>query len=182
MQSARPSTGRAVGLILALTLPCLFLFHAVPASAAPEKIRLHVDDYVIDVQLQPVTHKLTAHAKVKFTALEDLATATFELNNTLRVTHVTDDQGKELQAERVSQDNTVRIALPSGLAKGSSTSLTFGYEGTLQTADDSPVQGLKLAYIGNDISYLLYAARWFPMSNYGINRFTATITRSEERR
>jgi predicted negative regulator of RcsB-dependent stress response len=174
MQFARRSAGRAVGFLL-LTLTCLLALQATPAFAAPEKIRLHVDDYVIDAQLQPLSHKLTARAKVKFTALEDLATATFELNNALRVTHVSDDQGKELQAERVSQDSTVRVALPAGLSKGSSATLTFDYEGTLQSADDSPVQGLKLAYIGNDISYLLYASRWFPMSNYGINRFTATM-------
>ncbi|HEY3930025.1 MAG TPA: M1 family aminopeptidase [Candidatus Koribacter sp.] len=171
MQSARRLTRRAVGLIAAVILVA-----SLPLYAAPEKIRLHVDDYVIDAQIQPVTHKLTAHTTVKFTALEDLATATFELNNALRVTHVADDKGQELQAERVSQDNTVRVALPNGLPKGQSTALTFDYEGTLQSADDSPVQGLKLAYIGNDITYLLYPARWFPMSNYGINRFTATIT------
>ena len=173
MLSARRSAGRAVGPILGF-LFCLL--STVPALAAPEKIRLHVDDYVIDAQLQPVTHKLTARTKVKFTALEDLATATFELNNGLRVTRVSDDKGQELQAERVSQDNTVRVALPNGLPKDQSMSLTFDYEGTLQSADDSPVQGLKLAYVGNDISYLLYPSRWFPMSNYGINRFTATIT------
>jgi hypothetical protein len=176
MQSVRRSTGRAVGLILLVLGLCFVAFQPLSVEAAPEKIRLHVDDYQIDAQLQPIAHKLTARAKVKFTALEDLATATFELNNALRVTKVTDDQGKELQAERVSQDNTVRIALPSGLAKGSSTTLTFDYEGTLQSADDSPVQGLKLAYVGNDISYLLYASRWFPMSDYGIDRFTSTIS------
>ena len=37
------------------------------------------------------------------------------------------------------------------------------------------MQGLKLASIGDDTSYLLYASRWFPVSGYGINRFTATI-------
>src|SRR5262249_43529920 len=35
--------------------------------------------------------------------------------------------------------------------------------------------GLKLAYIGEDTAYLLYPARWFPITNYGIDRFTATI-------
>ena len=45
----------------------------------------------------------------------------------------------------------------------------------LDSADDSPVQGLKLAYIGDDTSYLLYAGRWFPVNAYGINRFTATM-------
>src|SRR5262249_33910930 len=34
---------------------------------------------------------------------------------------------------------------------------------------------LKLAYVGDSISYLLYAGRWFPTLNYGINRFTATM-------
>ena len=45
----------------------------------------------------------------------------------------------------------------------------------LDSADDSPVQGLKLASISDDTSYLLYAGRWFPVNGYGINRFTATI-------
>ena len=36
--------------------------------------------------------------------------------------------------------------------------------------------GLKLAYIGDDTSYLFYAGRWFPVSGYGLNRFTSTIS------
>jgi hypothetical protein len=53
--------------------------------------------------------------------------------------------------------------------------LTFDYDGTLDSADDSPVQGLKLASINDETSYLLYAGRWFPVNAYGINRFTATM-------
>jgi hypothetical protein len=41
--------------------------------------------------------------------------------------------------------------------------------------DDSPVQGLKLAYVGPDTSYLLYSGLWFPVAGYGVNRFTSTI-------
>ena len=70
--------------------------------------------------------------------------------------------GEELTAERVSQDATVRVSLPGTLSKGSSTSLVFEYEGTLQSADDSPVPGLKLAYVGDPESYLLYAGRMVP--------------------
>ena len=83
--------------------------------------------------------------------------------------------GKLLSAERVTQDSTVRVALATPVAKDTSTTLTFDYEGVLDSADDSPVQGLKLAYIGDDTSYLLYAGRWFPVNAYGINRFTATM-------
>ena len=62
-------------LILSL-FSCLLL--AVSAHAA-EKMRLRVDDYQIDAELAPHSHKLTAKAKVKFTALDDLSVAVFEL-------------------------------------------------------------------------------------------------------
>jgi aminopeptidase N len=140
-----------------------------------EKSRLRVDDYQIDAELIPHTHKLAARAKVKFTALETLNIATFELHNALRVTKVTDDAGKPVSAERGVQDSTVRVQLSKELAKDESASLTFEYDGTLESADESPVQGLKVASINDNTSYLLYAGRWFPVSGYGINRFTATM-------
>ena len=146
----------------------------LPAFAA-EKMRLRVDDYQIDAELTPHTHKLAARAKVKFTALDDLNVATFELNNGLRVTKVLDAAGKPVNAERVTQDFSVRVPLANGLTKGSSSTLTFEYEGALENGDDSPVQGLKLASINDDTSYLLYASRWFPVNGYGINRFTSSI-------
>src|ERR1700687_3157090 len=152
----------------------LLLLGSLPAWAA-EKTRLRVDDYQIDAELTPHTHKISARAKVKFTALEDINAATFELHNGLRVSKVTDDAGQALSPERISQDFTVRVQLSKPLSKGNSTTLTFDYDGTLDSADDSPVQGLKLASIGDDTSYLLYAGRWFPVNAYGINRFTATM-------
>ena len=144
-------------------------------SFAAEKQRLRVDDYDIAAELLPKAHKLTARAQVKFTALDDLSVTTFELHNALRVTKVEDADGHPLSAERVTQDSTVRVPLSAGISKGASSTLTFFYEGVLQSADESPVEGLKLAYIGEPESYLLYAGRWFPMVGYGTNRFTATI-------
>src|SRR5689334_22245715 len=147
-------------------IPFLFaLLIGLSSNAmAAEKMRLRVDDYQIEAELTPHTHKISAQAKVKFTALEDLSVATFELNNALRLTKVVDANGKPLAPERNTQDSTVRIPLAAGLAKDQSTVFTFTYEGVLDTADESPVQGLKLAYIGDDTSYLLYASRWFPVN------------------
>jgi tetratricopeptide (TPR) repeat protein len=158
-----------------LTLPLLLLVLAAPSWAA-EKARLRVDDYQIEAHLDPHLHQITAEAKVKFTALQDLNVAIFELHNDLRVTKVLDADGHQLSAERVTQDSTVRVPLPNGLSKDDSTTLTFDYEGQLESGDDSPVPGLKLAYIGDDTSYLLYAGRWFPVSGFGLNRFTSTIS------
>src|SRR6202051_4293984 len=161
--------------VLSSSLALLLAFVTVPARAA-EKARLRVDDYQIQAEVTPHLHQISARATVKFTALQDLSVAVFELHNALRVTRVLDDKNQPLSAERITQDSTVRVPLPAGLATDASTSLTFEYEGTLETADDSPVPGLKLAYVGDDSSYLLYAGRWFPVSGYGLNRFTATIS------
>jgi aminopeptidase N len=169
-----PCSGRRQRRTLSIGFAFLLLFCCSPSWAA-EKTRLRVDDYQIDAELIPHTHKLTARAKVKFTALETLNIATFELHNALRVTKVTDDAGKPVSAERGVQDSSIRVQLSKTMSKDESSSLTFEYDGTLDSADESPVQGLKVASINDDTSYLLYAGRWFPVSGYGINRFTATM-------
>ncbi|MFY9844154.1 MAG: peptidase M1, partial [Terriglobales bacterium] len=168
---------RALGLtvVYSLALVLLFLVENRPALAA-EKTRLRVDDYQIEVELLPQNHKIAAHAVVKVTALEDLNVATFLLNNALRITKLTDADNKPLTPERNTQDSTVRFSLNSGIARNATTTFNFEYEGTLESAEDSPVQGLKLAYVGPDTSYLLYSGLWFPVAGYGINRFTSTIS------
>ena len=166
---------RAQSVLAVFSALLLLIFIAIPSWAA-EKVRLRVDDYQIEAELTPHLHQISARAKVKFTALQDLNTAIFELHNGMRVTKVLDENGQPLSAERVTQDSTIRVPLPAGLAKDTSTTLTFEYEGEIESADDSPVPGLKLAYIGDDTSYLLYAGRWFPVSGYGLNRFTSTIS------
>src|SRR5271157_3587997 len=167
MQIAARSRGRVlIFSLLALASACF----------AVEKPRIQINDVAINAVVLPQTHQIKAQARVKFTALDDITIAIFELHNGLRPTRVLDGSGQVLSAERVSQDSTVRVALSSGMSKGASETLIFDYEGVLQSPDDSPVQGLKLAYIGDPISYLLYAGRWFPMAGYGINRFTSTIS------
>jgi len=169
-----PCSGRRTRHAQTLGFTFLLLFCCFPSWAA-EKTRLRVDDYQIDAEMIPHTHKLAARAKVKFTALETLNIATFELHNALRVTRVTDEAGKPVSAERGVQDSSVRVQLSRTLNKDESSSLTFEYDGTLDSVDESPVQGLKVASINDDTSYLLYAGRWFPVNGYGINRFTATM-------
>ena len=172
---SRPAQ-RALGLTGASFLGLFLCLAASRPALAAEKTRLRADDYQIDVQLLPQSHKLTAHTTVKVTALEDINVVTFQLNNALRITKLTDANNKPLTPERNTQDSTVRFALNSGVAKNTSTTFTFEYEGTLESADDSPVQGLKLAYVGPDTSYLLYSGLWFPVAGYGVNRFTSTIS------
>ena len=167
MQSSTRSLGRVL---------VICAFAAASLCLAVEKPRIQINDIAVNAVVTPDTHQIKAQARVKFTALDDITIAVLELHNALRPTRVLDSGGQLLAAERVSQDSTVRISLPNGLSKGASSTLILEYEGAVQSADDSPVQGLKLAYIGDPMTYLLYAGRWFPMTGYGTNRFTSTIS------
>lgn len=159
----------------AATLLFISAIVALPARAA-ERNHFRADDYQIDAILTPHEHKITARVKVKITATEEMNIATFQLHNDLRLTKVVDEAGKALTADRNPQDSSVRISLNSMLPKDQSTTLTFEYSGVLDSADDSPVPGLKLSSINDDTCYLLYAGDWFPVNAYGVNRFTSTIS------
>jgi hypothetical protein len=171
MLTAPPTQRRHnwAGFVLTVFALCL-------PSWAAEKLHFHADDYQIDAILTPHEHKLTARSKVKITALEDLNIATFHLHNDLRLSKVADASNKTLGADRNPGDSSVRVTLNKPLSKGDSTVLTFEYEGVLDSADDSPVSGLKLTSINDDTSYLLYAGDWFPVNGFGVDRFTATIS------
>jgi hypothetical protein len=148
---------------------------AVLAQQLSNKPLINITGYVIDVTLIPATHQLHAKAKVSFNALDALPVATFELHSALKVAKVTDADGHPLNAER-GPNSTLRVTPSEPLTKGETAVWSFEYDGTLETGDNSPVEGLKLASIGEPISYLLYPARWFPMTGYLTDRFTADIT------
>jgi len=156
------------------TLLLLCLLTAV-AWAAPVKVPMQITGYVIGADLDPAANRLTATADVTFTALEELANPTFELNNGLQVTKATDQQGKPLNYERLTNNNTVRFTLATPVPKGTTTTYHFEYSGTLKGADTSPVEGIKMASIEDPISILLYPGRWFPMTGLFTNRFTAEM-------
>ncbi|WP_263366034.1 M1 family aminopeptidase [Edaphobacter bradus] len=147
----------------------------IAAWAAPVKPQLQVTGYIIDADLDPAVHRLSATAQVTFTALEDLTSPVFELNNGLQITKVTDARKTPLEVERLTNNSTVRFTLASPILKGTSTTYTFVYSGTLHGADTSPVEGIKLASVDDPISILLYPGRWFPMVGLYTDRFTAEM-------
>src|SRR5260370_39556417 len=116
----------AQSVLSSILAPLLLAFVATPSWAA-DKTHLRVDDYQIEAELTPHLHQISARAKAKFTALQDLSVAVFELHNDLRVTRVLDANNQPFSAERVTQDSTVRLPLPAGLGKYASTTLTFEY-------------------------------------------------------
>lgn len=139
------------------------------------RAKIDVDSYTIDVQINPDTQTLNARAAVRFTPDEQTNAVTFELNNALNISRITDDKGQMLQSSRNVPDNTVRVTFPNGLVKGQPVSITFNYDGRLTGSEESPIYGIKFASIQNDFAFLLYPARWFPVSGYTSDRFTSKI-------
>jgi hypothetical protein len=156
----------------------LLLFGGVFHAPAQERRsnRVDVDQYTIEAEIQPNTQSLAAKATVRFTPVDDsIASASFELNNALNISRVVDDKGKQIPASRNQQDFTVRLSFDQPLAKGQPVTLTFYYDGRLTGQEDSPVYGIKFAAIHPEFAFLLYPARWFPVSGYSIDRFSAVM-------
>jgi len=138
--------------------------------------RIDVDNYSIDAEVNPRTQTLTANVKVRFIPLDnDLSSVSFELNNALNVSRVVDDSGRQIPASRSTQDFSVRLSFPAPLAKGKPTTVTFSYDGRLTGQEESPIYGIKFGAIQSDFAYLMYPARWFPVSGYSVDRFTSDL-------
>jgi len=147
---------------------------AASLAAHGQQKSLAIQSYTIDAELDPEQHQIAAKAVVNFTPPEGAMAVTFGLHPGLKVSSVTDDKGLTLAAERLS-DGSVRVNVPQPFLRGELDHWSFTYAGRITGQDDGPVEGLKLAAIEEPISYLLYPARWFPMTGYLTNRFTAEL-------
>ena len=148
----------------------------VAAPAQERRSRIDVEQYTIDAEIAPATQSIAVKAVVRFTPLDDNVTsAAFDLNNALNVSRVLDAQDKQIPASRNQQDSTVRLSFEQPLPKGQPVTITFFYDGRLTGQEDSPVSGIKFAAIHPDFAYLMYPARWFPVSGYTTDRFAADV-------
>ena len=164
---------RGLGAGLGILMMAL-LMTATAAAQRSERPGLNITGYVINAELDTEAHHISAKAIVTFTAPENTEMVGFGFHPALKVTKISDDAGKLLTGER-SADGTIRVAPTTPFTKGQNYHWTFDYEGVITGSEDGPVEGLKLAAIQEPITYLLYAARWFPTSGYMTDRFTAEM-------
>ena len=148
---------------------------AASASAQTQRSRIDVQSYAIDAQIDPAAQTINATAVVHFTPLDDTQSVTFELNNALSLSKVLDEDGRQIPASRTQQDMSVQLNLPQMLQKGKPSALTFIYDGKLTGNEESPVFGIKFAAIHPDFAYFMYPARWFPVNDYTVDRFSSDM-------
>ncbi len=71
---------------------------------------------------------------------------------------------------------SVKVDLGESVAAGTPVTLRFKYSGVLVSAEGGPLLTKRLAYVGANNGYLMYAARWFPFHDYAADRATSDIS------
>ena len=143
--------------------------------------RYDVTNYRIEVQLTPEQHTLRAGADVTFVPQEATRSVVFELNGSLHVDSIERD-GHALTGfvqDAVgagSMGPNVRIDLGDVMPAARPVTLRIRWSGALTSPEGGPLATKRLAYVGPEGSYLMYAARWFPFHDYAADRATSDIT------
>lgn len=70
----------------------------------------------------------------------------------------------------------VRIDMGENIAKGTPVTLRFKYSGVLDGPAGGPLLNKRLAFVGDQNGYLMYAARWFPFHDYAADLATSDIS------
>jgi len=150
---------------------------AAPLRAqVPQPPNFLADHYDISATLDTIGQSISASAKIDFKAVEASSTVRVELHPNLVVKEIKGPDGKPLTFERDNQNSLVLIAhLPTPIATAGHVTLTYTYSGLLVNEENSPVPGVRAALINKDGAYLLLPARWFPLTNFPSNRYTATF-------
>src|SRR6266481_1499497 len=167
---------RACGTFLFFTL--IFLSGvAVPLHAQVARPATFLaEHYDVSASLDAIGQSISATAKIDFKAVEASSSVRVELHPNLIVKEVKGPDGKPLTFERDNQNPLVVVVqLATPVATGGHVTLTYTYSGLLFNEENSPVPGLRAAAINKDGAYLLLPARWFPLTNFPSNRYTATF-------
>mgnify|MGYP003297822204 CR=1 FL=1 len=71
---------------------------------------------------------------------------------------------------------SVRVDLGQVVPANQPVTLRFRWSGALLSPEGGPLATKRLAYVGPEGSYLMYASRWFPFHDYAADRATSDIT------
>jgi aminopeptidase N len=162
----------------------LILFGSVQATysqtrnASSSAPRIDVENYIIEANLTPDAHEISAAATITFTPLESTDFVVFELNENLAIQRVLDSNEEELDfSQHEIAPDILSVHFTRSLAPGVRVTIRVEYQGgfdrdrfsRIYSRDDSS------AYIGMEGTYLMYAAKWFPVNRFPVDRATSTL-------
>jgi len=172
-----------LGILAALAVVLTLAISGNSQQPAPQQSasRFDVTNYRIEAQIIPDQHMLRAGADITLVPLDATRSIVFELNGSLHVETIEKD-GKALSG--FVQDAvgvgalgpSVRIDLGQVVPANQPITLRIRWSGALISPEGGPLATKRLAYVGTEGSYLMYASRWFPFHDYAADRATSDIT------
>ena len=170
---------RSRGILSPIGLFALLFCFAAAAplhAQAPRPTTFLASHYDVSATLDAIGQSLSAAAKIDLVATEASSNVRVELHPNLVVKEVKGPEGKPLTFQRDNQNPLfVNVQLLTPVAANGHVTLTFMYAGLLFNEENSPVPGVRAASINKEGAYLLLPARWFPLTDYPSNRYTATF-------
>jgi hypothetical protein len=160
-------------LIFAVAVPVL-----CSQTRNPSLPEIRIQHHKIEAILNPDSHELSAADTIDFEVLESTDVVAFELSENLTVEKVLNSEGIELEFSQYEiGPGIVSVRFTDLLDAGSKATITIEYAGgfdrdrfsRMYTRDDSS------AYIGMEGTYLMYSAKWFPVSRFLVNRATSSL-------
>lgn len=145
------------------------------------RARYDVTHYRIEAELKPAEYLFSAIGDVSFTPLDNTRSIVFEMNGSLKIEAI-ERNGVALTnyvQDQVGVDSigpSVRVDLGEVVAAGTPVTLRFRWGGALVSPEGGPLPSKRLAYVGPQVAYLMYAARWYPFHDYAADRATSDIT------
>jgi tetratricopeptide (TPR) repeat protein len=169
----RPRVPATFSFIALLCLACA----AAPLHAqTPRPATFLAEHYDVSATLDAIGQSISAVAKIDFKAIEASSSVRVELHPNLIVKEVKGADGKPVPFERDDRNRLLLVVqLPTPVATDGHITLTFTYAGLLFNEENSPVPGVTTALINKEGAYLLLPSRWFPLTNFPSNRYTATF-------
>jgi len=152
--------------------------YAQTKKSTSSRPRIDVQNYRIEADLTPDAHELQAAAVITFKPVQATDYVVFEMSENLSVRKVLNSDGVELE---FGQDEigpgflSVRFVKP--LAADNNVTIRIEYQGGFDRDRFSRMftRDEGSAYIGMEGTYLMYSAKWFPVSNYLVDRATGTL-------
>ena len=183
MRTPEPISRKLLVLPAVIILLVGLVTFASAQQPAPQQAasRYDITNYRIEAQIIPDQHLLRAGADITFTPLEPTRSVVFELNGSLKVESI-EFSGKPLTG--FVQDAvgvgalgpSIRVDLGQVMPANQPVTLRFRWSGALVSPEGGPLAIKRLAYVGPEGSYLMYASRWFPFHDYAADRATSDIT------
>src|SRR2546421_10294219 len=167
---------RVSGASCVSALICLSCLAAPLHAQVPRAATFLAEHYDVSASVDAIGQSISAVTKIDFKAVEASSSVRVEPHPNLIVKEVKGADGKPLTFERDNQNPLmVVVQLPTPVATAGHVTLTYTYAGLLVNEENSPVPGVRAALISKDGAYLLLPARWFPLTDFPSNRYTATF-------